>query len=96
MNFGKDKQHILTSKQKYFSFVFKYRKNLFPVIVECTQHHSITQGILHIHLLLNCVHKYTDIYHVIDLLALQVVVVVDKASTTYPSPEFYSQIHRNF
>ena len=38
MNIGKDKQHILTAN-KYFSFVFKYRKNLFPVIVECT--HSI-------------------------------------------------------
>ena len=32
-------QHILTSKQKYFIFVLKYRKNLFPVILECT--HSI-------------------------------------------------------
>ena len=31
------KQHILTSQQKYFSFVFKYRKNLFPVILGCTQ-----------------------------------------------------------
>ena len=41
MNFGEDKQHILTAN-KYFSFVFKYRKNLFLVIVECTQHHSIT------------------------------------------------------
>ena len=35
MNFDEYKQHILTSKEKYFNFVFKYRKNLFPVIVGC-------------------------------------------------------------
>ena len=42
MNFGKDKQHILTSKQEVFCFVFKYSKEPVPVILECTQHHSIT------------------------------------------------------
>ena len=33
--------NILTSK-KYFSFVFRYSKRTCPVILECTQHHSIT------------------------------------------------------
>ena len=35
MNLGKDRCNILTSKQKYFSVVFKYRKNLFPVVLGC-------------------------------------------------------------
>ena len=30
-------QHILTSKQKYFSFVFKYSKRPCPMTVGCVQ-----------------------------------------------------------
>ena len=41
MNFGKDKQHILATNKSH-SFVFKYSKRTCPVIVECTQHRSIT------------------------------------------------------
>ena len=45
MNFGKDKQHILTSKQKYFSFVFKYSKRTcFQCNLSVQTNHSITQA----------------------------------------------------
>ena len=51
---------------------------------------------LHIHLLLNCVHKYTDINDAIHLLALKGVVVVEDQYTPYPPPSFSElclQIH---
>ena len=42
-------------------------------------------GLLHLHLLLNCVHKYTDIYEAIDLLVLQGLLVVERGSPSYSS-----------
>ena len=45
MNFDEYKQHIWQANM-YFSFVLRYRKNLFPVVLECNQHHSITVFIL--------------------------------------------------
>ena len=33
---------------------------------------------IHLHLLLDCVHKYTDIYNDIGLLALKSVMVVER------------------
>ena len=46
-------------------------------------------GILHInlHLVLNYIHKYTDIYDSILLLGLKRVVAVERGSTPYPSPD---------
>ena len=38
----------LTANKPY-SFVFKYSKEPVPVIVECTKHHYITEGPLHMH-----------------------------------------------
>ena len=43
-------------------------------------------GLIHIHLLLNCVHKYTNIYDGIGFLVLEGVAVVEGWSTLYPSP----------
>ena len=54
-------------------------------------------SLLHSHLLLNCVHKYRDIYDGIGLLALNWEVVLERVeSTPYLSPsELCSQIHKH-
>ena len=53
-------------------------------------------SLLHIYLLLNCVHKHTDIYNGISLWALNWKVVFESVeSTPYLSPHLCSQIHRH-
>ena len=44
---------------------------------------------LYIHLVLDCVHKDTDIYDGMDLMALKRVDVVERGSTPYP---YYSEL----